>query len=265
MEYKVGGIEILLNKAENQKLNTSWILLYVRSGCGMYNCSGRMKCLDEGELLLLPPGVQPAFDSDSLGDEYNASLDAAVVRFGERWLDVFLQLFPAHSDTVLALRERRYPSRITGTKWLKISGIMDSMNVSAPQRSPILLLEIFDLLSDPSDIHPIDYSPTTSLLQDDRKERVDRYLSCNILKKFSLEEIAQYAGMNRTYFCLFFKKNYGVSLTDYVNKQRVEVACGMLRQGNIPVSDVAKACGFPTVTYFNRVFKKIMGISPREL
>lgn len=265
MEYKVGGIDFLLNKAEKQLLNASWVLLNVRSGMGMCRCQGRFLCLDEGELLLLPPGADLAFDSAALGDEYNASLDVSALAFDESWLNGLLHLFPKCSSVVLALKGRRSPSRILGTKWLKICGLTDRLSTTQPQQEAMVILEILDLLAESSEIQTI--SDTTSVTEDvsEKKEKIDRFISCNLLGRFSLDEISAYVGMNRTYFCLFFKKHYGISLTDHVNRKRVDMACAMLKQGNMPIAEIAKASGFPTVTYFNRVFKKIMGISPREL
>lgn len=264
MEYKVGGIDFLLNKAEKQLLNASWVLLNVRSGMGMCRCLDRLLCLDEGELLLLPPGADLAFDSAALGDEYNASLDVSALAFDESWLNGLLRLFPKCSSVVLALKERRSPSRILGTKWLKICGLTERLSNALPQQEAMLILEILDLLADPSEIQVV--SETASVTEDvsEKKAKIDRFISCNLLSRFSLDEISDYAGMNRTYFCLFFKKHYGISLTDHVNRKRVDMACAMLKQGNMPIAEIAKASGFPTVTYFNRVFKKIMGISPRE-
>lgn len=265
MEYRFGGVEVLLNVADNQKINNSWVLLYVREGVGMYDCSGRLRCLDEGELIYFPPGSQIAFDSVSLGDEYNATLNAAVIRFDEQWLEGFLRLFPTLSDIVLALKEHRNPSRIIGTKWLKISNLMDRLMTCKPQKQIVVLLEIFEHLAGFSDMVPIASSAMPVIDAVGKVERIDRFISCNLTRKFTLDEIAEYAGMNKTYFCLFFKKHYGISLTDHVNNKRIDMACTMLRQGNVQISDIARTCGFPTVTYFNRVFKKIKGISPREL
>ena len=107
MEYRFGGVEVLLNVADNQKINNSWVLLYVREGVGMYDCSGRLRCLDEGELIYFPPGSQIAFDSVSLGDEYNANMDAAVLRFDEAWLDNLMNAFPTLSSVVLRVKEIR--------------------------------------------------------------------------------------------------------------------------------------------------------------
>lgn len=266
MEYRIGKIGTLLNIADNHKINNCWLLVYIRKGAGMYNRRGHMYGLNEGEILFFPPWSEIAFDSTTLGDEYNANLDATVIRFDEQWLDAFLRLFPSHSLIVLSIKECRVPSRILGTKWLTVSRMMDRLASSEPHKHAAIVLDILELLADPAGVEPIaDAAPATVYDISDRIERIDRFISCNLVRKFSLEEIARYVGMNRTYFCLFFKKHYGVSLTDHVNALRIDMACTLLRQDEISISDVARMCGFPTVTYFNRVFKKIKGVSPRDL
>lgn len=80
----------------------------------------------------------------------------------------------------------------------------------------------------------------------------------------TLEDIASYVGMNKTYFCLFFKKHYGTGLIEYVNSMKLDMACAMLLKSDASIADIATQCGFRTVTYFNRVFKAAKGVSPKE-
>ena len=55
-----------------------------------------------------------------------------------------------------------------------------------------------------------------------------------------------------------------MTLTDYVNANRIEYAKKLLRSTLLPVQDVAAACGIPDVHYFTRLFRRITGMTPRE-
>jgi AraC-like DNA-binding protein len=265
MNYKIGDFSILSEKTDNKLINPSWILIYVRKGSGLYLYEGKLMCINESDVLLLPPSSSCSFKASVLGDEYNANVEASVICFDRQWLESLLRVFPHTSQVILALRELTFPSNIVGIKWFKLSDLMNQIQVCRPEEKSVLTLKILELISDPEDVNPISERTSPVPETKDKIAKIDRFISCNLHRKFSLEEIAAYTGMNRTYFCLFFKKHYGHSLSDYVNKNRVEMAVTMLKQGNIAVSDVANACGFPTVTYFNRVFKKIKGVTPREL
>jgi YesN/AraC family two-component response regulator len=55
-----------------------------------------------------------------------------------------------------------------------------------------------------------------------------------------------------------------MSFTDFLNKKRIDEASLMLMNPVASIAEVATACGFPTVTYFNRIFRKYKGMTPTE-
>ena len=168
-------------------------------------------------------------------------------------------------DVVLRLKEMKSAMSAKGKKWLRMSSVMTDLKTCHPSVQPLKILELLELFKTTSDFYPI----TNESVYDeenisDKKARIKRYIGCHLLNKITLDEISSYSGMNRTYFCLFFKKHFGMGLTDYINMERMARASSMLGQGSASVSDVARECGFPNVTYFNRVFRKNYGMSPTE-
>ena len=69
--YLLSNQEGLIKLSDNQKNNRSWTLVYIKRGVGMYLLDGSLRCLNEGDLILLPPRVSYSFSSEQLGDEYN--------------------------------------------------------------------------------------------------------------------------------------------------------------------------------------------------
>lgn len=80
----------------------------------------------------------------------------------------------------------------------------------------------------------------------------------------SLKRFANELFLNTSYLSTLFKKEVGMTLTDYVNANRIEYAKKLLRSTLLPVQDVAAACGIPDVHYFTRLFRRITGMTPRE-
>ena len=64
--------------------------------------------------------------------------------------------------------------------------------------------------------------------------------------------------------CRFFKKAAGEPFTAYVNKIRIEHATEQLLNDGDSVSGIGYACGFNTIDYFIRIFKKLKGCTPGE-
>jgi AraC-like DNA-binding protein/ligand-binding sensor protein len=80
----------------------------------------------------------------------------------------------------------------------------------------------------------------------------------------SLGEVARAVNTSSFYFCKLFKKATGLNFTDYLSRIRIEKAKNLLLNPNLRVSEIAYAVGFQSLTHFNRVFKRIVGQSPKE-
>ena len=262
--YQIGQVDLLQQLAENQKSNKYWTLVYIKDGVGMCLIDRQLTCLNEGDILFFPPRLAYSFASSDLSDEYNENINVVVFRFDSAWLDSLLNTFQSLSGAVLSLKERQQPLMVVGPKWMKMSVLMSDLCGADPHNEVLLILDMIRYLSHDTDMVP--FAATVALPTDcaSRKEKIERYVSCHLYQKISLDEIAAYAGMNKTYFCLFFKKHYGMSFTDYLNQKRMEMASAMLLKPDASIAEVAVACGYPTVTYFNRIFRKYKGVTPTE-
>jgi len=263
--YSIGDIRLLVKSAVNQRSNRSWTLLLVKSGSGMYTIDGRLCCLNENDILFFPPHSVYSFASADLGDEYNESLDAVVLRFEDLWFESLLRTFPQLGDLVLRLKEVKGPVALTGSKWFSVYSLLNQLQSAQPERESLIILDLLHHLSAPSEFIPLSKIPDYDMADiEEKKSRIDRYISCNLISGISLDDIASYAGMNRPYFCLFFKKHYGKGLVDHINTKKIDLACTMLSTTDESIAAIARQCGFRNVTYFNRVFKAAKGVSPKE-
>lgn len=61
-----------------------------------------------------------------------------------------------------------------------------------------------------------------------------------------------------------FKKETGMTLTNYVNKKRIEHAVYLLSSTDMQIQNIAQYCGIPDVNYFTKIFKKVMNKTPSE-
>ncbi len=80
----------------------------------------------------------------------------------------------------------------------------------------------------------------------------------------SLNSVSQQLGVTPSYLSGRFKKECGCTLTDYVNKKRIEKALAMLPNFDRQVQDIAYECGIADPNYFIRLFKKHIGMTPTQ-
>jgi AraC-like DNA-binding protein len=81
--------------------------------------------------------------------------------------------------------------------------------------------------------------------------------------ELSLSEIAHAVNMSSFYFCKTFKKATGMTFTDYLARVRIEKVKNLLLNPNMRVSEAAYEAGFQSLSQFNRVFRRIVGESPK--
>lgn len=95
-------------------------------------------------------------------------------------------------------------------------------------------------------------------------KKVLQYIGENYSSPLRLSELAELVNMNEQYFCRYFKKNIGKTITEYINVIRVEKAATALAETEDKIIDIAAACGFDNTGYFIRRFKKEKGMTPSE-
>lgn len=79
-----------------------------------------------------------------------------------------------------------------------------------------------------------------------------------------LKTIAEKLNVNSSYLSTLFHKEVGCTLTDYINKQRIERSIHLLQLTAKPVQEISSECGFQDVNYFIKLFKKQTGFTPNR-
>jgi len=90
--------------------------------------------------------------------------------------------------------------------------------------------------------------------------RVDHDLTADL----SLKANAEALNVNASYLSSLFKKETGSTLTDYVNRKRIEHAIFLLSSTDISISAIGQRCGIQDDNYFTKIFKKYTSLSPKQ-
>ncbi|MDR0266449.1 MAG: AraC family transcriptional regulator [Sphingobacterium sp.] len=100
-----------------------------------------------------------------------------------------------------------------------------------------------------------------------RIEEVCHYINTYFRHGLTLESVAERAHLSPQAFCRYFKKHCGMTLVGYLNRIRINEVCHQLGRDHLHlenISFIAYNCGFNSITNFNRVFKQIIGCTPKE-
>jgi two-component system, response regulator YesN len=92
---------------------------------------------------------------------------------------------------------------------------------------------------------------------------VELYVGRHLNDRLRVKDIAEHLGVHPYYLGRLFKEQTGVTITDYVHRERVDVAKQMLVNRQSTLSDVAAWVGYSDAEYFSRKFREIVGVPPR--
>lgn len=137
---------------------------------------------------------------------------------------------------------------------MSISFIMRLFGVEPPSSEDIL--KEYNKNRENKDPAARSYSPVI-------KNAID-VISENIKDKISLQFVAESINISPKYLSYLFTKETGMNFCEYVQYQRIDIARKQLRESDISYSDLCYNLGFSSQSYFNSVFKKYTGVTPKE-
>ena len=94
--------------------------------------------------------------------------------------------------------------------------------------------------------------------------RVINYCVTHMGDDLSLDAVAKALFLDKYYISKLFPAKLGVRYVEFVRSQRISRACETLRSTDRAITDIAYDCGFMNQSTFNRVFREMTGMSPRE-
>ena len=95
---------------------------------------------------------------------------------------------------------------------------------------------------------------------------VEEYIKKNLNEQLSLELVCSRMGVSQTYLSRLFRKYTNMSFNEYVTMQRIEAAKRLMdtAQNDMTIQSIATAVGYNTPSYFSKVFREIVGVTPSE-
>jgi AraC-like DNA-binding protein len=97
-----------------------------------------------------------------------------------------------------------------------------------------------------------------------RIEKAFEYMKNNYEKEISLDEMAKIVSMSVVSFSRFIKKRTGKTFIDSLNDIRLGHTSRLLIDTRLSIAEISYRCGYNNMSYFNRVFKKKHGYTPKE-
>jgi len=244
-------------------------LFVVLEGTGTRFIGDSIKSFKSGELILTGPHLPHVWRNDETYFQKDSGLKTRgiVIYLNENFLgDHFLD-----KDEIILLRKLFTKSRrgleFYGQKRQQAIRLMKELTELQGITSVIHLLRILEILSHTKDYHYISsraYDDAFDQQETDRLNKVYEYVFENYREKIRLKDLADLLHMTPTSFSRYFTMKNNKSFSRFISEIRIKHACQMLTETDEPISHICFACGFDTISNFNKQFKEITLKKPTQ-
>lgn len=223
--------------------------------------------LQAGDLVLLGSNLPHVWHQEEAHGQSSRAVHAIIVRFLETFLGGDFLEIPEAEPVRRLLKRAARGLHITGRTREVVADKMQRLAASQGLERVAQLLSILETLARSKEVQPIasaGFVPNLSRDDQGRMERVCNFIHTRLGEPIDREQVAAEAHLSIGAFSRFFKLRTGKTLPEYVNELRVGRACRLLAEADTKVTDVAMECGFQNLANFNRRFREITKVTPRE-
>lgn len=95
-------------------------------------------------------------------------------------------------------------------------------------------------------------------------KKILEYIHDNFTIEISIQTLSEKFYLSPNYLCHLFKKEVGDNFIEYISRLRIQYACKLLTETDLPIKQIGEKCGIHDYFYFTRIFKRILGQTPTQ-
>jgi AraC-like DNA-binding protein/mannose-6-phosphate isomerase-like protein (cupin superfamily) len=241
----------------------------IRHSEGRFVIGDKVGVFGPGQVWLIGPGLPHDWVSFVAPGEHIAKRDT-LIQFSDEWFAGSAATMPELDKLRPRLRESRNGLYFLGDTANRLGRLMDRMGEQEGIARLATLMSILERVADAP------ASEVTNLEANYARPRegppsfmetVDiglDYILNNMSGPVLLSIAASRASMSESAFSRYFKSASGLTFTEMTSKLRVSQACRLLDVGDDSIASIAQQVGYANLSNFNRQFRRIAGVTPRE-
>lgn len=235
-------------------------LVFVEAINGIRHVGKNISGFVENDLVLIGSNVP------HLNFDYGIETDyhQIVVQFNDRFIENNIAPVPEFQNIRKLLDDSYLGLSFHGETKTKVAKKLKEIDQNNTFSSLLELMEILQILAVSTEFEKLNKDDTRIrfFLNDKiRMGTIYDYIHENFDKNPDVNEIAEIVHLSTSAFCRYFKKQTDITFTDFVNRYRINQAKTYLLQ-EATISEVCYRVGYESISYFNKLFKQLVGETP---
>ncbi|MBS1916026.1 MAG: helix-turn-helix domain-containing protein [Bacteroidetes bacterium] len=235
-------------------------LVYVEASNGIRHVGQHISSYVDSDLILIGQNIPHLNFDYGIKTKYKQ----IVVQLKENFLGDAFNETPEF-EAIQRLFEKSYRGlSFTGKTKAVVAEKLKHMQTFNYFDQLLCLLQIFQILANSKEVTALNEQDTSIKLFLNDKIRMGaiyKYIHANYNERPDVNKVAASVHLSTAAFCRYFKKQTNITFTDFVNQYRITQAKTLLLQDK-SVSETCYEVGFESLSYFNKLFKKIIGENP---
>jgi len=235
-------------------------LVYVEAATGIRHVGQHISSYMESDLVMIGSNIPHLNFDYGVKTEYRQ----VVVQLKQDFLGDAFQRTPELEHVEWLFDRSIYGLSFYGKTKASTSAMLKNMRLLDPFNQLLELLRIFQILAHSTEVIQLnDRDTSVKLFLDDkiRMGAIYKYIHANYNERPDVNKVAASVHLSTPAFCRYFKKQTNMTFTEFVNQYRITQAKTMLLKG-MRVSEVCYDSGFESLSYFNKLFRKLTGENP---
>ncbi len=230
-------------------------LVYIEGASATRHVGNHISQFTDSDLVLIGSNIP------HLNFDYGVSTSyrKEVLHIKPSFKEGFVAQFPELQNLERLLELSKYGLAFTGTTKNEIGTLLKELHLLSPFDFFMQSLTILKSLAQSKEfelLHTQPYINRYSKKEQNRIREIYALVDEQYQNKITLDEVAALCNLTKPAFCRYFKKATGNTFINFLNQYRISQAKRLLLMGK-NISETCYECGFESLSYFNRTFKRV--------
>ncbi len=237
-------------------------LVYIEGASATRHVGSHISQFTDSDLVLIGSNIPHLNFDHGVTTTYRKE----VLHIKPSFKEDFVGQFPELQSLERLLELSKYGLAFTGTTKIEIGALLKELHLLSPFDFFLQSLQILKKLAQSKEfelLHKQPYINRYSKKEQHRIREIYALVDEQYQHKITVDQVAALCNLTKPAFCRYFKKATGSTFINFLNQYRISQAKRLLLSGK-NVSETCYECGFESLSYFNRTFKKVTAENPSD-